>query len=158
MINWLIYAAVATAKLPVETTDGGSIKTGVWATAGAVITLIGLFVANWGGWKTTAQAGREGDFARLRAEIDGYRAEINELQKRVDTSTAAAAQAVASAHAIQLQMVTLQAAFHLVAGELSRSEPDNPVLKEARDLVGKIAMTEEEIFKVGLRSLAQART
>lgn len=157
MIDWLIYAAAANLP-PVVTEDGDSIKKGVWATViVSIIGLFGLIVTNWGGWKKTAQDGRQGDFDRLRKEIDGYREDIASLRAEVKVSKDEAATAVRSSALIQLQMVTLQAAFHLVAGELHRSDPDNPVLKQARDLVGEAALTEKQIFDAGLRSLTQGR-
>ena len=87
------------------------------------------------------------------ADRDKTQAEA--LLVRVDGLEQRLNQAVNEAHHAQLQMTTLNAAFQLVASELSRKEPDNPVLKQARELVAS-APTTDLGFGMGVRRMVAA--
>lgn len=86
-------------------------------------------------------------------DLDDMRARISELEKKVDKANEEAGLAKDAANIIQMQMVSMQAAFELVAGELEKADPENKVLKQARRLLAQAATADLGVT-AGFRKIA----
>lgn len=151
--------AMDTASAVVETTDGGSIRAGIWT--GVIVAMIGLvtmIVSHWRGWKETASAGRTADFRRLREEIERRDTDMDEMKVELKDLRALLTAADRRSADMQMRMVRLQTAFQLVSDEMARTDPDNPVLKQARALIATAIMSDDDIFRAGLTTLATGAT
>lgn len=91
-----------------------------------------------------------------RGDMEDFRTRISDLERRVDQANEAAGIAKDSATIVRMQMVSMQAAFELVAGELERADPDNPVLKQARRLIAQAATSDMGIG-TAMRQIAQLK-
>ncbi|RSV15695.1 hypothetical protein CA235_07535 [Sphingomonas sp. ABOLF] len=87
-------------------------------------------------------------------DINRLEARIIALESKVDQAETKADQAEAKVHAVEMKQVSTLAAFRLVASELQRHDPDNPVLRQAMDLIG-LAATDDFGLGAGLGKLAQ---
>lgn len=94
------------------------------------------------------------DFRRLREEIGRRDTDIDEMKAELKDLRSSLTAADRHTADMQMRMVRLQTAFQLVSDELARTDPDNPVLKQARALIATAAMSDDDIFKAGLATLA----
>lgn len=85
----MMGVAATTAANVVRTTSGASISAGVWTLVGTVVSACAVvaiaIIKQWGPWKLAATTEREGDFNRLRSEIDELRSECKSLRKALDS-------------------------------------------------------------------------
>ncbi len=99
---------------------------------------------------------------RLREMVfTGRKDEISRLTDRVTKLEEAVAEATLHANAadertnvMKYKMVSLNAAFQLVAGEMRRVDPDNAVLKQALDLIA-MAATDDMGFGKAMLELSK---
>lgn len=66
---------------------------------------------------------------KLRNDAD------NDLRARVERLEAKADDALISAHHAEMKLVSALAAYRLLASELLKLSPDNPILKQAQELL-----------------------
>lgn len=152
---------IADTTAALQTQDGESIRAGVWVTAAGVITaIIGAVVVYMNqrrSWMDSADNARNEDFRRLREEIARRDKDMDEMQADMKAMRAKVDDAAQRAAAMQLKVVQLQMAFQLVSGELGRKDPDNSVLKQARDLIASAAMGDEDVLRTAIASLSNGR-
>lgn len=153
-------AAQVAAGTAVRTAAGSSINAGIWTLVGVFVSTVGVvlvaYIGKRGPWKNSDTAAREADFARLREEIREQSNKIDLLDARVQRADAAANVAKDAATVVRMQMVSLQAAFELVAGELERADPSNTVLQHARKLIEQ-AVTSDMGITSAMRKIATIR-
>ena len=130
-----------------ELTPGG---VGIWV---LVFGLFGTMVKVWPALKKLANERETGALASRAEDMDDMRKRIGELETKVERANDDATIAKDSANIVRMQMVSMQAAFELVAGELERADPDNMVLQHARRLLAQAATSDMGVG-VGLRKLA----
>lgn len=117
----------------------------LWAKSslsGWVLVVIGLF-AVWQQYIRRGPAMRKLDNeedaanaavdATLRAEA---RADNDKLGERIAALEAKVETTSQTAHNLELKLISSLTAFRLIAGELQKLDPSNPVLKQAMDLIG----------------------
>lgn len=161
MIDPQIASVVVETAEALQTQDGDSIRAGVWVTAAGIFTAVlgalGIWLTNRKSWMDAAQTARNEDFRRLREEIarrdtdmDEMRAEMKAMRTKVDDAAQRAA-------TMQLKVVRLQMAFQLVSGELGRRDPENDVLRQARDLIASAAMGDDDVLRTAIASLSTGR-
>lgn len=122
-----------------------------WTICG--ILLMGLF-SIWAIYARLSPKRREQDIAedaQLRTE---KRDDIAKLTDRITLLERKVEEANTSAHNTQMRLVSTLAAFRLLASELQKVDPDNPVLKQAMDLIG-LAATDDFGVGAGLAHLAR---
>jgi len=155
-----VATAIETAEA-LRTQNGQSIETATWLTAGGVITglisVLGIWITQRGGWISTAQAARNEDFRRLREEIARHDGEMKDVKDTLAAMQERVDRAERTAGDMQLKMVHLQTAFELVSGELARHDPENKILKQARDLIARAATSDEEVFSAAIATLSKGR-
>lgn len=118
-----------------------------------VIGLVGLF-GIWRIYVLQSPKRREQDIAedaQLRVE---KRDDIAKLTDRIALLERKVDEANTSAHMTQMKLVSTLAAFRLLASELQKVDPDNPVLKQAMDLIG-LAATDDFGVGAGFTHLAR---
>jgi hypothetical protein len=130
-----------------EMTPGG---VGIWV---LVFGLFGAMVRAWPALKKLANERETGALASRAEDMDDMRKRIGELETKVERANDDATIAKDSANIVRMQMVSMQAAFELVAGELERADPENMVLQHARRLLAQAATSDMGVG-VGLRKLA----
>ncbi len=100
---------------------------------------------------------REANLLTERAgDLKDMNKRILDLEAKVDRANEAASIAKDATAVVQMQMVSMQAAFELVAGELARADPNNPTLKQARQLIAQAA-TRDMGVGVAMQKLAAIR-
>lgn len=92
-----------------------------------------------------------GEDATIRAD---RRSDIDKLNDRIAALEGKVNDANNAAHMTQMKLVSTLAAFRLLASELQKVDPDNPVLKQAMDLIG-LAATDDFGVGAGLSQLAR---
>ncbi len=121
-----------------------------------VIGLVGLF----GVWRILVlqrpkiREMEMGEDAKLRTE---RRDDITALNDRIALLERKVDDANTSAHNTEMRLVSTLAAFRLLASELQKVDPDNPVLKQAMDLIG-LAATDDFGVGAGLGRIARLST
>lgn len=85
--------------------------------------------------------------ATKRSDVEALNDRIAKLERKVE-------EANTSAHQTQMRLVSTLAAFRLLASELQKVDPDNPVLKQAVDLIG-LAATDDFGLGAGMAHLAR---
>lgn len=139
MIEGAGIIAAAAGKHAVNVNTGASPS--FWVLA----TMLGIISTAVGIWMKDRPKMFE-LFSKRRADIDvGLSQRVADLEARVD-------RAVNDAHVAQMQVTTLNAAFQLVAGELSRNDPNNSVLKMAREMIATAATTDNG-FRRGMSQM-----
>lgn len=91
-----------------------------------------------------------------RGDIDGMSKRIAALEASVEKANEAAGIAKEAAHILQMQMISLQNGFALVAGELERRDPTNPILQHARELIAQAATSDMGVG-LGFKKVATLR-
>lgn len=134
---------------------GSSFQRAPWGWALLASVLVAL-IKGWPALKKIAAERETGLLAARGEDIEDMRTRIGDLEKRVDQANEAANVARDAANIIKLQMVSMQAAFELVAGELEKADPDNKVLKQARRLIAQAATSDMGVG-VGMRKLAKIK-
>lgn len=133
-----------------ELTPGG---VGIWV---LVFGLFGAMVKVWPAVRKLANERESGALAARAEDMDDMRKRIGDLETKVEKANDDAAIARDSANIVRMQMVSMQAAFELVASELERADPSNVVLQQARKLIAQAA-TDDLGIGSGLRKIAASK-
>jgi hypothetical protein len=130
-------AQVATKAIPVEM-HGGSTTTGM-ITSGGIVTII-LMLAY--ALIKIAPKWRELGIGQRKDDMDELRDRITVLERRTDEANQRATTAERATNEVRMHMVTLNTACALLAGELAKVSPGNPVLIQAKELI-RLAASED---------------
>lgn len=124
---------------------GASVKRAPWGW-GLTLTVIGMLIKVWPiindqliKVKEKRRSDKRDDMAEWRQEM---RDRITALETDVRDAKAGMQAANERSHRLEIHLMTVTNAFQMVAGELRKHDPDNPVLKQAVDMVG-LAVTED---------------
>lgn len=155
----------AAVPVAIHGVSGGSVgiiltillsATGTWIVAYFRI-LPRLYEAITARRKIEIEAGdalREANDVIRKGQIEELMERVAKLERQVEEATRHANAADERTNVMKLKMVSLNAAFQLVAGEMRRTDPDNAILKQALDLIA-IAATEDMGFNKAMVELSK---
>jgi hypothetical protein len=135
--------AAEMAPIPIKA-GWGPTAYGVWT--GVTVLVGGILAAFFKVWPKLRELNNE----KRKDELEKMSIRIGELEAKVDQANVRAAEAERSANEIRIhaetrlnevsmKMVTLTTAFTLAAGELARKDPNNEILRQAKQLAGQAA-------------------
>lgn len=130
-----VQAATEVAKAVPVRISGGSSATGM-VTSGGILTIVIMFAY---ALIKIAPKWRELGIGQRRSDMDAMREDIAELKREVRTLQNNLAHAERETAEVRMQMVTMNTANRLMASELEKLNPDNPVLKQAKELIRQAA-------------------
>lgn len=116
----------------------GSLQRAPWGWAGLFL-LIGTLIKVWPILNDQLIKVKEKRRSDKREDMAEWR---NEMRKELDELKVEAKASKEAAHRLENRLVTVVAAFQMIAGELRKLDPDNGTLKQAIDLVG-LAVTDD---------------
>jgi hypothetical protein len=131
-------ATVAQAAVPAV----GTVAKGGWTLTGLITSIAAsgtfgvvllAFVKILPTWREQGIGARKDELTRINARLD----KVEQENTRLRTSLASSDREI---NETKIKMISMRMAFQLVAGEIARADPDNPVLRQARDLIAQAAI------------------